>query len=457
MLSATMIGLHFPLGYILIIVVLINRWKKDRYDFIIQATLFAGGYSLFSAPIDLFIPLDKIIFVLCIILMLVYKHTNIERRIAYLMFAYAISMLIFCFVSEVSIKHQYTYLISWLFPLFYIIPYLSFENKEFEMKTFLRKVFPYFFILCVYFILDGYIICGHLFIPRDLTGMYFQNIPTFYNLNIHPFSFSSVRIMPHAIIIIVICIYGVVRYYKLSILQICIVFLALMACRTFTFYAGILFTWVFATPDVKNRLKIFIIGVISVTFLFFIDTEPELTSYEQGYQSLFRVKSTIKQFEDLAKAEDEEDYSKFASNRLFVAIPAITNMYQMNKEWYGVGLIQGTDINKKFVIENTVLEDTSDHREVAMNDIEIELLRVFISVGILGTFIHLLFFFLIWWTVRKIPDSGLLLCTIIGFTVMGFGGYAGLARTGSTLIIALEIAVILLNSPRPIKNYLNRR
>ena len=46
MLSLVMIGLHFPLGYLGVLVILINRFRNDKYDFMIMFTLMIGGYNL---------------------------------------------------------------------------------------------------------------------------------------------------------------------------------------------------------------------------------------------------------------------------------------------------------------------------------------------------------------------------------------------------------------------------
>ena len=46
LLSMSMMGLRFPLGYLLVPIILISTFRRDRYDFLIMLTLFFGGFGL---------------------------------------------------------------------------------------------------------------------------------------------------------------------------------------------------------------------------------------------------------------------------------------------------------------------------------------------------------------------------------------------------------------------------
>ena len=45
LLSMSLFGLRFPLGYVLIPIILINSLVKNKYDFIIQFILFTVGFG----------------------------------------------------------------------------------------------------------------------------------------------------------------------------------------------------------------------------------------------------------------------------------------------------------------------------------------------------------------------------------------------------------------------------
>lgn len=445
LLSATMIGLNFPLGYIFILVVFLNRWKNDRYDFIIQFTLFSGGYSLLLPFNDLFFPYDKIVFFASIILMLIYKKTGIEKKVVYWMGGYTVFILFFAFLSEESIPVQYNSIVNWLSIFFFIIPLVSFSKQKFELKTFLRKLFPYFFILCGYYIVDGLILSGNFFLPRDASALFYGHWTTFVHFNIHPLSLRLFRVWPQGLYISILCIYALGRYFKLRWWQIIIFVLALFVCRTFTFYIALIVTWVVAMPGTKKKLIYFGVGVAAITCLYFIDSEP-VEGKEGGLQSTFRIKSSVQQFEILFKAEDEEDLSKFGSNRMIVVIPALEVLYELNKQWIGVGFLSDRAITKsKFIISNESLED-ADMREQVMTRIEIVPIQVFLTVGWIGLFLHCALFWFLWRIVHKLRGSSFFGTTLVGFIVLGLGGFSGLVYFQGLYLCGLSLAAVLLEN-----------
>lgn len=450
LLSATMVGLNFPLGYLFIILILVNRWAKDKYDFIIQFTLFSGGYALIIPYHDLFIPYDKILLLLSIFFMIVYKKNLIEKKICIALLVYTVFLFFFAFLSEEKIKIQFTGIVNYISLFFFIFPLVAFGKHKFDMMVFLRRLFPYLFILCIYYILDGFILCGNLFIPRDTFATYSGHFATFYNLYVYPFSFNFIRIWPLGLFISVPCVYALSRYFKMRVWQWVIFILALVVCRTFTFYVALLIVWVVSQESAKRKLRIALYAVLTLVVGYLIDSEP-VTIEDSGRQSTLRIRSSVEQF-SLLNAKDVDDLALFGSNRMIVAIPALDLLYNLNREWIGLGFLsQDRTTNSKyiFVSDFTFEDDPNDkRREMVATGIEIAPIQIVLTIGYLGLIVHCLFFIALWMFVRKLKYSNFFGSVIIGFIVLGLGGFSGIIFYTGLYICGLSLATVLLANPQ---------
>ena len=458
LLSATMIGLHFPPGYVIMLIILINSWRKDRYDFIIQFTIFSAGISLLLPYYDLFFPYDKCIFIICIILAFIYKKDAVVKKICIAIAIYAIILLYLATLSEESLRNQMTSYVNWLSLIYFILPLVLFGKEEFDLRVFLRKLMPYMLIICIFYIFDGIILSGNFFMPRDHWAFAVGHRPTFYDFYLRPFSFHLVRIWPQGLYLAILCLYGFSRYYKMSLWQWIVFILALIACRTFTLYVALLVCWVVSQKSNKLKLKIALYALLFVFVGYFVDTEP-VFSEGSGYQSTLRIKSTIKQFTDLADAKDIDDYANFGSTRMSVALPSIFLVYELDKEWTGLGFIsrEKSKVSKyEFESEFEFLDPDDFRKEMTASGGEIDLVQVFVNTGYIGLIVHITFYLAIWLFVRKLKYSNYFASVLIGFIILGLSGYAGIIYYISLYLCGLSLAAVLLSNRTPVKEKRSR-
>lgn len=440
MVSASLLGLQFPLAYLLILFILINRWRNNRYDFIIQLTILSGGFSILRAHEVLHFPYYIAIVFISIFLMLIYKKNKLEKKLVLWYALYVVYVLFFAYLSAFSLRKQLFSIIEWISICYFIIPIACFANKEFDFKVFLKRIYPYFFIFCLFYVLDGIILSGNFFISRDTI---IEEPAMFYNVNLHPFSFNIIRIWPQALYFSFFAMYGLARYYKFAIWQWILFGLALIVCRTFTLYISILVAWLISLPDLKKKLKFLVFGFFAFTILYFLDSEP-VENFEEGRTSTLRIKSSVYQFTDLLDAKDEEDLSKFGSNRMVMVFPAFESLYELKREWTGIGLIKDdNDIPGKYLTINTSMAD-GDKAERPINSIEIIPIYEIITVGYLGFIIHCVFFVFLWLFMRKLKYARFFETVLVSFIIMGLSGFAGLAFHISLYMIGLSMAAVIL-------------
>lgn len=444
MLSLTMIGLKFPLGYFVALCVLINRFVHDRYDFIIELTLLCGGFSVLTPYLDLFPAADKIIVIVCCLLPIIYKFKYIAYKEVMLFYIYAIILMLFAYNSEESIYIQSSVMVSWLGLCIFIPIYASFGNQRFDFKVFLKRLFPYFIIICFYYIIDSIILSGNFFLPRDNTAS--PDI-SFLNLNLYPFSFAFIRMWPMSLYISIPIIYAVTKYYKMPAWQWIVFLIALAVCRTFSLYVALILCWVLSQDKPKKMIKYLGYAIVILVIGYCVDSEPVLVD-EDVYESKLRIRSSLDQFTSLANITDDEDLSKFGTNRMLAIIPAFELLYDLNKQWFGVGFL---DINKTenqdYYFENELILDPHNPKKVQLiNDIESVPIYVLIVIGYVGLIIHCVIFFLSWWYIRKLKYSDLYGIMLICFILLGITGFSGLVGNGLFLCGLFLSAIMLANN-----------
>ena len=81
MLSLVMIGMHFPLGYLGALVILINRMRNDKYDFVIMFTLMIGGYNL-TTQSEFTALLVHIVTLICIVGICLLKKPLVQQLLS---------------------------------------------------------------------------------------------------------------------------------------------------------------------------------------------------------------------------------------------------------------------------------------------------------------------------------------------------------------------------------------
>ncbi len=443
MLSATMVGLNFPLGYLLILVVMINRLVNDRYDFIIQLTYFMGGFQLFHQS-DLFIPLDKIVFGISVVLIMFFRKNAFMKKTCGLIVAYAVGILIFVMMSEERLSIQFTGIVTWLSFVVFIFPLAVFSGRNFDIRIFFRKLFPYLFIFCVYYIIDGIIFGDNIMMPRDVAAISYGNKNTFTDIHISLFSFR--RIWPVGMYSAILCIYPAVKIFRLTKSEWALIIIALFISRTFTLIAGLLLTGVLLQGNFKRVLKYGGICVAALFVLYFVDSKDVSVGDDGGTQSGLRLRSSIDQFLDLADVQDEEDLAKFGTTRMAQIIPKWQLLYDLDRQWIGFGFLSREHTKMtKYIIDNELYSNPEDAEEVATG-VEVVPVQIILTVGFLGLIVHILFLIGLWLIVRRLRDSTYFLSVMFCFVFIGLAGMSGMTYFHGLYMSALAYSTVALSN-----------
>ena len=455
MLSMSMLGLSFPLGYILVPLILYNRFKNDRYDFIIMLTIFLGKYQLIGDN-DIMIRTTAIVLVISVIAFLIYKRPLILNKLFIAIALYALGILYFAYLSDESILIQIqSGIANYLSIAYFMIPILVFANLDFDIKIFFRRLFPIALIFCAYYFIDSAIMNGSFLMPEDASQNFTKFTSYFYDLNIAPLSMNFPRRWPAGLYILLLCAYPVVHYYKLKPIHWFLVIAALMITRTFTFILGLLIAYFFIKSNGQNLLKNTLRMLVILIALYYIDgLLPQMGTTEFGApSSALRIKSSIDQVIDVQNMEDEEDLAQLGSGRMAQALPKLALLYSLDREWIGMGFLNREQTKSdKYIIENELYTDIEHSIEVATG-VEITPIQTILQIGILGLILHYAFFIYTCWAIRKLKYSIIYTSMVIGFSILGLAGFAGLILVQGTYLTALALAAVILTNKREIGGF----
>ncbi len=450
LLSLSLTGLLFLPGLLFVAIILINRFLKDRYDFLIMCTIFVGGYSFHTPGEAFLVHTYYYVTPLAIGGILILRKPTLLKKIILLWIAYAVSLFIIGCFSEESWAVQIRPYLSYISFVYFIIPLLVFSGRDFDINVFYAKVMPYVFITAIFYIIDGFIFCGYVLMPR--THTFSDTISTIWNLQWHPFSFSFIRKYPPGLYLVFLIIVPLVNKFKLTPLQWAILLLGLISTRTFTFISGCVIVYLFLKLSHKNLIKWSLISILLFPALYWVDSILPHRTIDKTYQESFlRIKSSIDQVLSISNIEDEEDLSKLGSMRMAQAIPKFELLYELDKEWTGLGFLDKYHTtNPKFIIYNEFYDPEfydADSWEVATG-IEITALDVILTIGYIGFIIHLAFFIIAYLLIRKLDNSIYFLSILLGFAWLGIGGFEGWITTPSLYLMGLSYGIVLLSNKR---------
>jgi hypothetical protein len=439
LLSMSMMGLTFPLGYLLVPYFLIRAYHQDRYDFIIMLTLFLGGYALIGEH-NLHFKTADLSLIVSVIAIIVYRKSILLRKILIAVAIYVFLIFVLASYSDESMSVQLRTMRNYWGFIYFMVPLIVFANQKFDIKIFFRKLFPYTLILCIFYIIDSYILCGNILVPNSY--IWGGRISTFFAPIFKPFSFSFVRKYPPGLYILALAIFPTIKYYKLTKAQWIIVLLALGATQTFTLITGVVVAYIVLQGKAKQLFKYALIAVAGLCLLYFVDGFLPVNS---NSESTLRIKSSVDQFTSLSEAVDVEDVAEFGSGRIGQVLPKFDLMYSLHKEWTGLGFLhKDYTTSSKYQLENEFYSDVQQRDEVATG-IEIIPLQIVISIGYLGLILHILFFWYTYYAIRKSEYSGYYLSAILIISWFGLGGFSGLIQYQGEALAALAYGVVLLD------------
>lgn len=441
LLSLSALGLRFYPALLPIVVLMFRTYVRDRYAFLFQLTLLLGGYAL-TDPTVTIVGLSRVAFVLSLGLMLIVRKDSVTKRLTIAWGIYFAILLAFAFVSEEALRIQFPSLMGYASFIYIFVPLAVFANRRFSYDSFVRGAWPYAFILCVFYILDAYVLCGFVLIPRSHMWV---GDTMFYDLYWAPLSGSFVRKYPPGLYFLVLLVLPLAREYRLRWWQWAVLAVALLSTQTFTFISGVTGVFLVMQNGFRKVAMFVLLGLAGGVALYFIDGTMEYTDpNELEKRTPLRIKSSVDQILDLTEAVDDEDIAEFGSGRLAQAIPKLELLYQLGLEWRGLGFLNRFETeNPKFIIENEYYKDKEESIEVATN-IEIVVLQIIVTIGYLGLIAHILFLAYSWWAVRKLRHAKYYLTVLLLFIWFGMAGFEGLIYFMGVQMAALACAVPLL-------------
>ncbi len=431
LISMSMTGLNFPLGYIALPVILINRYLKDRYDFIIQLSLLFGGYA-FIGQEDFPLKMEDVALLISFLGVFIYRKTPEMKKITLAMLLYTLAIVLIAKTSEEAMSVQIRRMRSYLMFFYVFIPLMAFSGRDFDIQIFFRKIIAYTLIICAFYAIDGFILNGFILIPNSFVGEGLAP-STFYA----PFFYPFPRKYPPGLFLMALCIIPVTRYYKLSVKQWLLVVSAFAAARTLSVIGGLLISYGIFQGQLKRMIKFGVLAVIGITAIYHIDASTG---------SFLRVQSTIDQFIALDVAEDEEDLAEFGTGRIAQTLPKMELLYDLHREWLGFGFLHPElTTNPKFWIHNELYVDVTQAEEVATG-VEIAALQTILDIGYIGLIIQTVFFLYLYYVIRRFKYSMVYVSTLVVNLIFGVGGFAGLNHPHGLILVALSLAVVILSN-----------
>lgn len=442
MLCMSALGLKFPLAYLFIPVILINRYRNDRYDFIIMFTIFCGEYAL-TANDTFGLTAYYAAFLLSVAGIIVYKKQLIAKRIVKAWFVYVACILTFAMLSEERLVVQLGPILKYLAIIYFLVPMMAFSGHEFDIRVFFRRFMPYCLLICIWYILDGFVVNGWVFVPNSYIEGGYKS--TFFSPIIYSFAYFP-RKYPPGLYLLVLAVYPVAKYYKLNVWQWLLVFGAMGACRTFTIISGLIVSYFFLRMDRRSFLKYMFYGVGLFIALYFVD--GFLPQSGPNGQSMMRIKSSIDQIFILQRMDDEEELAKLGSGRMAQIIPKMDLLYELDRQWIGFGFLhEELTTNPKYIVENPLYVEGVVQEEVAAL-VEVAPIQHILYMGYIGLTIVILFYGYLCRTVRYAVFRQYFYGAVFCFVWFGIAGFSGLVSYQSLLLIALSLSAVLMEQRR---------
>lgn len=462
MLSMTMAGLQFAPALLFILIILLNRFKNDRYDFIIQITLVFGGYS-FLTNSTTFVNMSLMALIVSAVSVVILRKPRILKKTLIATVVYFLSLVYLASLSDEAMSVQWAGMRNYFMILYIFVPFVVFSGRDFDFRQFSRHLFPYAVIICTFYILDSAIMGGLFFVPSDAAWATYGYFSTFYDPWIDFLGFTFPRRWPMGLFVLIMIVYPAARFYKVPWWMLLLVIGSLLVCRTFTFVMGLIVVYVFCRATSGKRIMLYVVLLVgALVGLYYIDglLPEKVNELGEGEgdavtkESSLRIKSSFDQIIDLDPSKaDDETLARIGTGRGAQIIPKMELLYSFDRQWIGLGFLSRQDTkSSKYMIENELYSNPEDAEEVATG-VESVPFQIILDVGFIGLIIHILFFIVLWIFIRRLPYAGYYMSIALIFSIIGISGFSGLIRIHGQLMAALAFAAVILNDKRHIDGF----
>ncbi len=408
-------------------------WRNDRYYFMVEIMLLIGSFGM--VPFNVFpIRIADICLPLSLFAMFIYRKTPAIKRITLAMIAYFAVVILIASTSLESMSVQFYRMRNYFTIMLFFIPLLIFANKAFKWDKFLDALTVHTLVICAFYIIDTYIVGGYILLPDTHPGGMESTIFDPYYSNF------GIRHWPQGLYVLVPLVpalnYGKLRF---SWLQWLIIIGALYASKTNSLLFALIICWVFFRPGLKKVALYSATATVLIIGGYFID---------RATGDNLRLASNIDQFSALEAAQDDEDLAEFGTGRMAQILPKWELLSDMHRLHIGFGFLHPKlSTNPKFQIRNDYYSDISQADEVA-TEVEVTQVQTILDIGFIGLLAQTLFFVGVYFIIRRMPQANYYLCTVVGNSFLGIGGFAGFTTIqGLTLLAFILGAVLCANKP----------
>lgn len=448
MLSCSITGLELPFGYLFLLLILINRWKNNRYDFIVQTMILTGGFGLTNK--SLLLDLGVLGFLAAMVLLMLYRKPRIVKQTLCIIGAYFVFLLIIASFSDERMRVQLLLMRHYLTFIYFLVPVAAFHDREFDIMKFWQRMLPYMIVMSCFYIFDGFVIRGCYLLPA--TSVWGAVVDFAHPLT--GFPLGIVRVMPHGMTLIAICLFPLARYYKLKPWMWVVIIFGLLATKTFTVMTGCIIFYIVLSGHAMKLVKYGILAIVVAVGAYFLDRAitPKLTFQTQN--STLRIYSSVQQFIRIYENfDDEEAVADFASGRMAQIIPKFELISRYHKEAVGLGFLHPSlTTNRKYEIYNRYYQNNAKSYEKATT-IEVAPAQIYLNTGYIGLIGNFLYLLALWLLVRKLPYSGYFGSVMLFLSFTGISGISALIQITGNSMLGTAFAAVLLANAKNLKGF----
>lgn len=435
LLSLTLIGLQFWPAIIVALLILFNHFKKNQEAFIVELFILCT-YSGFIDQESLAIKLSDVLMGVSVLILFLRRFDKTVRMINIIILVYFVGVFFLASLSDEPMSVQIRTMRYYFCIITYIIPFVILRNVPSSFLNIGKYLILYSIIICTFYIIDGFVLKGHAFLPHTPGA---EN-SVWYNPDINLSLTRFPRIYPPGLYILIPAAYYMARYYKLPPILWLMIILAFAASRTMTFISGFIAVYVFAIPNRQLVMKYTKTIVIGAVLLYIVDANTG---------SFLRISSTVDQFLELKEAietDDIEKISEFGSGRLAQILPKFDKLIGDGKLMTGFGFIHPQESNRvDLLIDNEYYKDISKSVTIEMpTAVEVTQAQTILNIGIIGLFFQIaIYVFLAVVISKRLKEWKFFVGVLIGVNVTGLGSMIGLITLHS-LWLALALGLTLI-------------
>lgn len=439
--SLSLVGLNFWPAILITLLILFNRFVKNKSEFIVQLFILCT-YSGFLSDDQLPVKLSDILMGVSVLVLFTHRFDEHIRVINKIILIYAIGVVGISLLSNEPMSIQIRMMRYYFCIIVYLLPLVLLAKQSDSFLEVGRYLTVYSLLICVFYIIDGFILSGFIFLPNT---PYDNGYPsTWYNPIWEPFSDWFPRKYPEGLFILIPTAYYLSRYFKLSFLGWLIILGALVASRTLTFTAGAVVVYIFSLPNRRLIMNITKGVVIGSVLLYVVDANTG---------KYLRVASTVDQFFELRDAIETNDLKKlseFASGRMAQLLPKIDKLVGDGKLMTGFGFIHPQkSTNVELFLKNDYYSDISASTSIETPAaVEVTQVQTILNIGVIGLIFQIaVYVFMAIFVSRHFKEWKLFAAVLIGVNVAGLGGFIGL-NSPFNMWLALSLGLTLVGGRR---------